>query len=392
MANASTHIDAGVIGGGIAGLWLLNVLRNAGYGAVLLESNRLGGGQTLAAQGLIHGGLKYALGGALTPASEALASMPARWRACIAGRGEIDLTPLRPLSDCFHFFTEDGAGGRLAAFFAAKLLQGRVTPLRPRQFPPFLPAGAFRGAVHRLDDFVLDPLDLVKRLADLGAPHVHQVGRRARIELQQDGAVIHLGGHRLVCSRLILAAGAGNENLLRRLQIPLAMQRRPLHQVVVRGANLGPFFGHCLTGIRRLEPRLTITSHPCGLDQDGKRRWLWSLGGQLATEGADRSAAEQCRHARRELEACLPWLDWRGARFDGFRLDRAEPQQPGNRRPDEAFAQGRGNCIVCWPTKLALAPDLGDRVLSLMPSPQHPVPPALDLPKASVGAPPWSEH
>lgn len=392
MATTSTHIDAGIIGGGIAGLWLLNVLRNAGYGAVLLESGRLGGGQTLASQGLIHGGLKYALGGALTPASEALAAMPARWRACLAGEGEIDLTPLQPLSDCFHFFAEDGAAGQFAAFLATKLVQGRVRRLRPQQSPPFLPAGVFRGAVHRLDDFVLDPRGLVKRLAELGAPHIYQVGQQAKIELQQDGAVIHLGGHRLVCSRLILAAGAGNEALLRRLRIPLAMQRRPLHQVVVRGPGLGPFFGHCLTGIRRPEPRLTITSHPEGTDADGTQTWLWSLGGQLATQGVDRTAAEQRRHVRRELAACVPWLDWREAQFDSFRLDRAEPQQPGNCRPDQAFAQSHGRCIVCWPTKLTLAPDLGDKVLALMPRPQHPAPPMPQLPAATIGAPPWSQH
>ena len=389
--RAEVHLDAAIMGGGIAGLWLLNVLRNAGYGAVLLESTRLGGGQTLASQGLIHGGLKCALGGALTPAGEAIAQMPARWRACLAGTGEIDLTPLRPLSNCFHFFTQDGAAGKLAAFFAGKLLHGRVVRLRPQEFPAFLPASAFKdkGAVYRVDDFVLDPHGLVERLAALGAPQVHQTEPQTVIELRQDHASIDLGSAKLVCNRLILAAGAGNQALLRRLGVVAAMQRRPLHQVVVRSSSLGPFFGHCLTGLKGLEPRLTITSHPDGADADGKQRWLWALGGQLATEGVGRTPAEQRRHARHELKACLPWLDWRQAQFESFRLDRAEPVQPGNRRPSQAFAQAQGNCILCWPTKLTLAPDLGDRVLALMPKPQHPAPPPLNLPMATVGAAPW---
>ena len=80
-------------------------------------------------------------------------------------------------------------------------------------------------------------------------------------------------------------------------------------------------------------------------------------------------------------------------------------------RPDEAFAQatGPGNaCIVGWPTKLSLAPDLGDRVLALLPPPictggesppaggaaglQPVVPrvPRLALPAVTVGTAPWN--
>ena len=391
MATSTVHIDAAILGGGIAGLWLLNVLRYAGYGTVLLESGRLGSGQTLASQGLIHGGLKYALGGALTAASEAMAAMPARWRACLAGTGEVDLTPLRPLSDDFYFFAQGGAAGKLAAFFASKLLHGRVRRLQPDEFPPFLPASTCKCVVHRLDDFVLDPYSLVKRLADLGAPHIHQMDERAKIEVRQHGAIIHTTRARIACNRLILAAGAGNETLLRHLRIPVAMQRRSLRQVIVTGPTLGPFYGHCLTGINRPEPRLTITSHPDGTDAPDNRRWLWSLGGQLAEEGAGRSPADQRRHARHELQACLPWLDWRQVHLDSFHLHRAEPLQPGNRLPHQAFAQKLGNCIVCWPTKLTLAPDLGDKVLPLMSKPQHPDPPVLDLPAATLGTPPWGK-
>lgn len=55
-------LDALIIGGGVAGLWLLNRLRNEGYQALLLEQEALGTGQSIASQGMIHGGIKYALG------------------------------------------------------------------------------------------------------------------------------------------------------------------------------------------------------------------------------------------------------------------------------------------------------------------------------------------
>ena len=37
MSTPELHIDIAIIGGGIAGLWSLNQLRNAGYSAVLFE-------------------------------------------------------------------------------------------------------------------------------------------------------------------------------------------------------------------------------------------------------------------------------------------------------------------------------------------------------------------
>ena len=86
------HTQIAIIGGGISGLWLLNVLGNLGYSVVLLEQEALGQAQTFASQGMIHGGIKYALGGFTTPASESIASMPETWRQCLAGGGPLPLT------------------------------------------------------------------------------------------------------------------------------------------------------------------------------------------------------------------------------------------------------------------------------------------------------------
>ena len=511
MNGTLRRVDVVIVGGGLAGLWLLNVLRGRGYGALLLEAQRLGGGQSLASQGIIHGGLKYALGGKYTPASEALAGMPERWRACLAGKGEVDLRGIQPLSEHGYLFAAGGLG-KLTAFFAAKGLRGRIEKLARRAYPPALQADAFQGQVYRTNDLTLDPSALVARLAVLGAGHICRrtleasacaLSDEVRIDLtkmaqagESDGVRIgltktaqagesdavrvgltktaqagesdevrvgltktaqagesdevrvdltkaaHVGesdavrvdltktaqagesdgvriglpklaqagesdgvrieltkpGHAgegaatggipaLAANRLILAAGAGNEALLRGLGIEgIAMQRRPLHQVVVRRDCLPPLFGHCLSGLHSLEPRLTITSHPDGNGAGGS--WLWQLGGQLATDGVRRSSAEQRHHARRELEAHFPWMDWAEANIETYRIDRAEPRQPGGRRPDEAFAAAIGPCILCWPTKLALIPDLADRVLKLLPPPCGDSP-MLNLPAPEIGAPPW---
>ena len=58
--NNTIQTDIAIIGGGIAGLWLLNRLRDQGFCAILFESDAIGAGQTGVAQGIIHGGMKYA--------------------------------------------------------------------------------------------------------------------------------------------------------------------------------------------------------------------------------------------------------------------------------------------------------------------------------------------
>src|SRR5262245_13686728 len=71
--------DIIICGGGIAGLWLANTLTQAQYNVILIERDRLGAGQTLASQGMIHGGQRYVLKGALTPRATAISRMPERW-------------------------------------------------------------------------------------------------------------------------------------------------------------------------------------------------------------------------------------------------------------------------------------------------------------------------
>ena len=56
-------LDVLIFGGGGAGLWLLDDLAARGYRVLLAEAGDLGAGQTIASQGIIHGGLKYALRG-----------------------------------------------------------------------------------------------------------------------------------------------------------------------------------------------------------------------------------------------------------------------------------------------------------------------------------------
>ena len=138
------QVDIAILGGGIAGLWLLNRVRAAGYHAVLFEAEALGSGQSVASQGMIHGGVKYTLGGALSGASEAIADMPAHWRRCLAGDGDVDLRGTRILSDHFYMWSSDNALSRVTTFLASKALRGRVDALKPRDYPALFQHPAFR--------------------------------------------------------------------------------------------------------------------------------------------------------------------------------------------------------------------------------------------------------
>ena len=94
--------------------------------------------------------------------------------------------------------------------------------------------------------------------------------------------------------------------------------------------------------------------------------------------------------AEEELRRCLPWLDWDDAEIQALDIDRAEPATISGRRPDQAFAERSGNLTVCWPTKLTLTPDLGDRLMALLPPGQPQVDGlALPLPSVRVGTEPW---
>jgi len=117
--SQSLSTDILIVGGGIAGLWLNARLRGLGYSTLLVENASLGGGQSLKSQGIIHGGAKYALHGALTGASEAIADMPRRWRDALAGQGELDLSGVRLLSEAHYLWSPGSLAGNLTSFFAS---------------------------------------------------------------------------------------------------------------------------------------------------------------------------------------------------------------------------------------------------------------------------------
>ncbi|MDH1008574.1 FAD-dependent oxidoreductase [Pseudomonas nicosulfuronedens] len=387
--SESLSTDILIVGGGIAGLWLNARLRRAGFSTVLVENTALGGVQSMRSQGIIHGGTKYALHGALTGASEAIADMPALWRDCLAGTGEVDLRGVRVLSDAHYLWSPGGLAGNLTSFFASKAVRSRVAQVKGGDLPPALQDKAFKGKAYRLTELVLDVPSLISRLAELAGDSL-LAGER--LEALRDGGKLvglRVDGREIRAQRVVLSAGAGNEALLRELGLERPeMQRRPLHMVLLTAPTLKPLYAHCLGGGPK--PRVTVTTHPLSNGD-----WVWYLGGDIAeASGVGRNEAEQIAEAQRELHKLVPWIDLSAARWATLRVDRAEPSQNNLLRPDSAFLAEDDALLVGWPTKLALAPNFADRVLESLEkagiSPQATA--ALpELPRPAMARPVWEE-
>ncbi|TLP61720.1 MULTISPECIES: NAD(P)/FAD-dependent oxidoreductase [Pseudomonas] len=381
--------DVLIVGAGVAGLWLNARLRRLGYSTVLVERASLGGEQTIKSQGIIHGGTKYALHGALTGASEAIADMPRRWREALAGTGELDLSSTRLLSDAHYLWSPGTLAGNLTSFFASKAVRGRVDQVKGEQLPPALQDRAFKGKVYRLAELVIDVPSLLANLAQLAGDSL-LAGEHIEPLHEADALVgLRVDGREIRAQRVVLSAGGGTEALLHALGLEQpAMQRRPLHMVMAKGPNLKPLYAHCLGGGPK--PRVTVTTHPAA---DGQ--WVWYLGGDLAeADGVAREPAAQIAAAQQEIAGLLPWVDQTQVRWATLRVERAEPAQSGLVRPDNAFLAEQQGLLVGWPTKLALAPDFADRVLAsferdgIRPTTQADL---ANLPRPPLGVPAWEQ-
>ncbi len=392
-------LDCLILGGGIAGLWTLRTLLAEGYDAALVETNALGSRQTIASQGILHAGTKYALTGHAAQASKAASEAAAIWRDCLQSPSEPrtsvrgpalpDLSTTKILSPHTHLFTTPGLPSRLTALAASKALAIGPKKLSPPNRPPPFTAAPPGVDLYQLDEPVLDIPSLLETLAvpvrdrlihandvelswdrlPAGASPSEKCPNRTRKTIAiitTDSGTLALHPRVLICT-----AGSGNEALLAQLGLAadIPMQRRPLHMTVARfsepGVSVSPLpprptgggesgglpllYAHCISLSDK--PRATITTP---IDALGRRVWL--IGGQLAETGTARSPHDQIAATKAELTKILPWLDLSRLEFTTFRIDRAEGAHPDSRRPDTPVVRCEESVIACWPTKLVLAP------------------------------------
>ncbi len=360
MKTINTNIV--IIGAGIAGLWLHHRLNNMGYHAILIEKGQLGQGQTLSSQGIIHGGAKYTLNGALSNAASSIADMPKRWLDCLAGQGEIDLSSTSVLSPHQLMWSTSGISSKLTSFLSSKALNGKMEPLSKDNHPVFFQQKSFNGNLYQLNEPVLDTSSLVDTISRKWRHRILQLKDHYSFTESENGiSELNINDSLSIkAQQFIFTSGEGNEELLKKVtHINTTMQRRPLQMLLAKGPQLPKLYAHCIGASTK--PIATITTH-----QHSDGEWVWYIGGNVAEDGVGVNSETLINNTQKTLKKILPWVDLTDLQWTTHTVNRAEPAQKNLLRPDTAFLESKGNIHIAWPTKLALAPNLSDKYVELL--------------------------
>ncbi|OGT30948.1 MAG: hypothetical protein A3E87_08185 [Gammaproteobacteria bacterium RIFCSPHIGHO2_12_FULL_35_23] len=357
--------DVVVIGGGIAGLWLINCLKQQGYIAYLCEKNALGSGQTLRSQGILHGGTKYALTGKLTKAALGVANMPAIWQACLQGKGVLDLRAVKILSNIHYLWMKGRYTAQIKSFITSKVLSEESKVIAAKDYPLLFKYPEFVGSVCAVQETVVDIPSLLRVLSKPVEKNLLQAEETCELIIESEqvkGVLIASQGKQLILEAKVylLTAGEGNQSLLKQLSSAPTMQRRPLQMTWLRFpkfvAEYQVYF-HCVE--QGGSPSITITTH-----QDKAGRTIWYLGGDISESGVQRSPEEQIAFAKRELKRLMPWIDLSNTEWGTSSLDRAEMATVEGKKPESiSIEKVTDNLLVGWPTKLVLAPLLAEKLI-----------------------------
>ena len=354
MTSTITN-DLTCIGGGALGLWLMRCARQQGYDAALFEADTLGSGQTIASQGILHGGFKYALHGRWSSQATSLSTLPAWWQRTLTGQQQPDLRAVSILAREQLLLVRKGLRAQISSLLMRRTLSGRIMRTTAA---PVADLMADLQSAWILQETVLDPHSLVTALSAPLSEHLfHHRVAAANWQHTNAGYILNTPYFRLQSRTFVLCAGAGNATL----QPPdhhIPMQLRPLHMVIVVHPELPSVFAHVLDG--HSKPQITITS---------KDRGNWYLGGALAEHGVKRGTNTQIAAAQTLMQECFPGIDWKQAQWRTLRINRAEAQQPRLRLPADIGMHRHHNLIISWPHKLVRVPQAAAKILSMLPPP-----------------------
>lgn len=332
--------DILIYGAGIAGLWLFHTLKRARYDVLLLEKNAIGGGQSIASQGIIHSGLKYALAGKVNELARSIGSMPDRWRDALDGKGPVDLSPAKDKIFSQNLLIPSGPLGGLVESLSKTAL-GNVKKIPPAQWPSAISSSGFDGALMEMGEPVLDIPAVIRALAE---PYKNFIRRD--------------NGTKIESSITIYTAAAGNESAAQQNghAAGLETQKRPLLMGLMKNA---PFALHAHLVGPSEKPAATVTTHKT---TDGTL--VWYVGGAVAERAKESDPSQVYNAIRKALAKYMPGLDLSSIEWAVFPIDRIEGKsKTGGWLPDTPTIHEAGNTLYCWPTKLTFAPLLADMVM-----------------------------
>lgn len=396
-AGGVATLDVIVFGAGVAGLWLANTLQAQGFRVCVIESDAIGAGQSLASQGMIHGGQRYALQGHLTAHANVSAQMPALWEKHLAGECAPDLRGVKRLSEQQYLWPAGTLFDRAAVWAAAQMVNAQTRSIRGEDLPLALRQNGIKSAA-QLPELVLDMASLMRALA---APLAGRLlaAPEGGCDWSADGEV-RLPGLTLRASLLLFAAGLGNEGALAKILGTRAVaqhsQRRALRQILVR-RMAAPLFGHAVTASPK--PRITVTSHLL-TPGDPSAGYVWYLGGALTEAVLPMQPEAALRHAQSEMRALMPAEDWNAKEWALCDVIRAEPLDAQGRLPDAPRILPLSERVwAAWPVKMTFLPLLAEQLQQqlaasgIVPNAAaaQPLPELAALPAAPLGSLPWQK-
>jgi hypothetical protein len=359
------NTDIAIIGGGILGLWLTNLLKANGLNCLLLEQNAIGSNQTINSQGMLHSGVKYALQGTITSDMKAISDSEALllWQQAFQGLSDITLTNNCALINEQYLWSNSKLSSKFANFFVSKLLKSKVQKLN--NYPePFLPQ-YFTGSLYKLHETVLNLPIVLQELFEKIADNSIKIDN-INLELTNNNIskfFVNISGEQFLVKarQYIFTAGEGIKNFSKIFNNGPLMQVRPLHMVAVKAKNLPMLYGHNI-GLNSL-PIISITSHKTIDNQI-----VWYAGGQIAEDGVNKTSAQQLIDFKKLLNFIFPWLDFNSKEYSwgSFYINRAEHLQPNGKKPNSATWFKLNNAIFAWPTKLVLAPMLASEIFKAL--------------------------
>ncbi len=360
-----------------------------GYKCLLIDQHSWGGRQTLAAQGIVHGGIKYSFNGIWNPEARAIQDMPRRWeQALINGAGELPLKGVKSLSP--HQYICFPSSNKIVSFLASSIMQSKVTALKAQEYPDSFKQGGMDARVYQLNERIIDMESLVQVLNKIGTGAMikgkvdfHSIINR------EDGVEVKVNQQTIRAQLIISTAGAGNKELTSgkedmpttqpakgdsigkagkeskadkkdKLDKPIKQQLRGLNMLMLRGANLPPIYAHFCD--RSSLPLLTITTHE---DEKYPGETIWYVGGALAENNLDDDAQQLVQKFIKQLAEFMPQLSIKEQEIHAakFRIDRAEPQNESKMKPVAPDITLIKRALICYPIKMTFAPLVGDRVV-----------------------------
>ncbi|MCD8562499.1 MAG: FAD-binding oxidoreductase [Alphaproteobacteria bacterium] len=347
---AQYNTDIVIIGAGIAGLWTYRHLKSLGYDVLLLEKDSIGAGQTLASQGIIHSGLKYAFAGQVSALAQSISAMPDLWRAALKGEGPVDLSAARVNANSQILLVPAGLMGGLVKLVTKRVLGGHVREISKTDWPEAVKNTGFQGSLIYMDEPVLDIPSVIHALA----------GESSGVRLAAD-PLTTLEQHGILARKIIVTAAGGNSLLAHSLghDEGLQTQKRPLLMGMLTPA---PFelYAHLVGPSDK--PVATITTHKRG---DGSL--VWYLGGGVAERAKDSDPQDVIDAALAGFKKYMPGLDLSNLKWATLPIDRVEGKSDKDGwLPDTPTIHSVGDTLYCWPTKLTFAPLLAERITGIL--------------------------